>query len=209
MRIIEWCVDFFQKEAVWSVVICMIAGLFLLLAAISYGCKDTRIYVAFSAVVFGGLGIFTPFFGIAKEVAWAGVSLLLVFGGSVYLLLFGMILRRERVAKRKKMQAETAKRVEYALPQRENAYIRARLQDGLRVENEVKTTQVRARLGYVRALLGKVKSAPLSIAERLQAEEMEKILSLYRGKTVWTVEELRGMNDMCAALLKLSAKYTV
>ena len=209
MRIIEWCVEFFQKETVWSVVICALAGLFLLLAAISYGCKDTRIYVAFAAVVFGGLGIFTPFFGLSKEVVWAGVSLLLVFGGSVYLSLFGMISMRERVEKRRKMQAERVKRVEYTLPQRENAYIRARLQDGLRVESGEETAQMRARLGYARLLLGKVKCAPLSIAERLQAEEMEKILSLYREKTAWTVEELRGMNDMCAALLKLSAKYAV
>ena len=125
------------------------------------------------------------------------------------LSLAAVYIYRCLVAKRRKMQAERVKRVEYTLPQRENAYIRARLQDGLRVESGEETAQMRARLGYARLLLGKVKCAPLSIAERLQAEEMEKILSLYRGKTAWTVEELRGVNDMCAALLKLSAKYAV
>ena len=67
----------------------------------------------------------------------------------------------------------------------------------------------KASTGYARALLGKLRGAPLSVAERLQAEEMSKVIALYRGKENWTVEEVRGLNDLCAALLKLSAKYAV
>ena len=69
--------------------------------------------------------------------------------------------------------------------------------------------QVRVRLGYAWILLGKVNAAPLTVAERLQAEEMEKALALYRGKSEWTAWEVRGVNDTCAALLKLAAKYAV
>ena len=209
MRIIEWWADLFQKEVAWSVMIFVFAGLLLVVAALSYALMDTRIYVAVAALLLGGMGVFTPFFGLAKEVVGAGISLLLVFGGSVYLLLFGGVLMRENGTKRRRLQAEIAKRVEYTLPQRENAYIRARLQDGLRVADGEKRTSGCARLGYARVLLGKVKSAPLSIADRLMAEEMEKAFALYHGKTSLTVEELRGVNDLCASLLKLSAKYAV
>jgi hypothetical protein len=65
------------------------------------------------------------------------------------------------------------------------------------------------RLGYARELLGKVQSAPLSVAERLHTEEIGKMLSLYKGKNVWTAGEINGLNEVCATLLKLSAKYAV
>jgi hypothetical protein len=100
--------------------------------------------------------------------------------------------------------------VQYTLPQRENGYIRERLNTALHIsEGQDCAKQARVRLGYARILLGKVKAAPLSVAERLQTEEMDKAFALYRGKTLWTAEELRGLNDLCSVLLKLSAKYAV
>ena len=58
-------------------------------------------------------------------------------------------------------------------------------------------------------MLGKVKAAPLTIAERLQTDEMMKVFTLYQGKEEWSVEEVRSLNELCAQLLKLSAKYAV
>ena len=49
----------------------------------------------------------------------------------------------------------------------------------------------------------------MTVAERLQIEEMEKILALYYDKKEWTAEELRSVNELCSSLLKISAKYAV
>ena len=137
--------------------------------------------------------------------------------GTLFLVVYmAMCAIRAGFAVRKRKRREKARRmafarqVEYILPQSENEYVRMRLQSALRVEKtDEEEKWARVRLGYVRALLGKVKGAPLTVAERLQIEEMGKVFTLYHGKEVWTVEELRGLNDLCAALLKLSAKYAV
>lgn len=128
-------------------------------------------------------------------------------GGWLLLVVFVI---RQRKRREKEARAGASRRIQYTLPQRENGYIRTRLQNGLKVENmDEGARQVRVRLGYARILLGKVNAAPLTVAERLQAEEMEKVLALYRGKNEWTAWEVRGVNDTCAALLKLAAKYAV
>ena len=128
-------------------------------------------------------------------------------GGWLLLVIFVI---RQRKRREKEARAAESRRIQYTLPQRENGYVRTRLQNGLKVENmDEGARQVRVRLGYARILLGKVNAAPLTVAERLQAEEMEKTLALYRGKSEWTAWEVRGVNDTCAALLKLAAKYAV
>ena len=129
---------------------------------------------------------------------------------TVVALIHAMVALCKRKRREKLRLAEAERRLQFTLPQRENEYIRVRLQNELQVQEETaQTRQVRVRLGYARALLGKLRGAPLSVAERLQAEEMGKVLALYRGKENWTVEEVCGLNDLCAALLKLSAKYAV
>ena len=65
------------------------------------------------------------------------------------------------------------------------------------------------KLAYARQLLSKVKEAELTRAERLQVEETERAFSLYLTKERWNTEDLRAVNDLCASLLKLSAKYAV
>jgi hypothetical protein len=99
--------------------------------------------------------------------------------------------------------------VQYTLPQRENTYVRTRLHTTLSVPKEENAQENAVHLRYAMELLSKVKAAPLSVGERLQTEEMGKILNLYHGKEDWTVGELNGLNEMCAALLKLSAKYGI
>ena len=137
------------------------------------------------------------------------VSFILAFCVAMYFV-HAMVALKKRKRREKLRRAEVERRLQYTLPQRDNAYIRARLQSSLQVEtDDSEVKQVRVRLGYAWALLGKLRGAPLSIAERLQAEEMNKAFALYRRKESWTAEEVRGLNDLCAALLKLSAKYAV
>ena len=119
------------------------------------------------------------------------------------------LFSKQRRKRQKEMQ-RAERELQYTLPQRDNGYIRERLQNGLKVETmSEEMKNVRVHLGYARALLVKVRSAPLTIAERLQTDEMDKTFALYRGKEGWTVEELRALNEVCAVLLKLSAKYAV
>ena len=151
-------------------------------------------------------GITESMVPLALVLSW--MSLFLVFY-AVACAIRTVLARRKRKRTERIERAEMERRLQYALPQRENAYIRARLQTSLRVEGAEESRQAHVRLGYARALLGKVRGAPLTVAERLQTEEMGKELALYRGKEIWTAEELRGLNDLCAVLLKLSAKYAV
>ena len=137
-----------------------------------------------------------------------GISLFSFLSAALWLA------RAVRMARRKRKQeemrrAEKERRLEYTLPQKGNGYIRERLQSSLQVEVGKESKQARVRLGYACALLGKVQGAPLTIAERLQAADMAEVFALCRGKEVWTAEELRRLNDLCGALLKLSAKYAV
>ena len=112
---------------------------------------------------------------------------------------------------------EIRRRLQYTLPDRENSYVRTRLNTTLQVPkigvnadmDIAKLDKNTVKLGYARQLLGKVREAPLSPAERLQAEEMEKAFALYFHKDGWTKEELQTINEICASILKLSAKYAV
>ena len=151
-------------------------------------------------------GITESMVPLALVLSW--ISLFLVFYAVACSIRAGFARRKRKRIERIE-RAELERRLQYALPQRENEYIRARLQTSLRVEGAEESRQAHVRLGYARALLGKVRGAPLTVAERLQTEEMGKTLALYRGKEAWTAEELRGLNDLCAVLLKLSAKYAV
>jgi hypothetical protein len=138
---------------------------------------------------------------------WSGV--VLAFCAGVWMTV-AVVNAQKRKYHEGMERAEIVRRLQYTLPQKDNGYIRERLQNSLKIEDvEIERRKVCVRLGYARALLGKVKAAPLTIAERMQADEMDGIFTLYRAKECWTVAELRSFNDVCAALLKLSAKYAV
>jgi hypothetical protein len=138
---------------------------------------------------------------------WSGV--VLAFCAGVWMTV-AVVNAQKRKYREGMERAEIVRRLQYTLPQKDNGYIRERLQNSLKIEDvEIERRKVCVRLGYARALLGKVKAAPLTIAERMQADEMDGIFTVYREKECWTVAELRSFNDVCAALLKLSAKYAV
>ncbi|MBR2320926.1 MAG: hypothetical protein IKA57_02180 [Clostridia bacterium] len=144
---------------------------------------------------------------LAAILVWTGVFLAFCVG---LWLLFALLSAYRRKGEEKRRRAEVERRLQYTLPQKDNEYIRERLQNGLKVEEmDVEMKKIHVRLGYARVLLGKVKAAPLTIAERLQTDEMMKVFTLYQGKEEWSVEEVRSLNELCAQLLKLSAKYAV
>ncbi len=139
------------------------------------------------------------------------LSFLVIVGGGY---LTACALRRAcvRAQERKKRRAEGARRLKYTLPDRENSYVRARLNTALKGEEELlkgEKQSVGVRLGYTRKMLSRVREAALSPVERLDVEEMAGLLALYLHKEKWSGAEVKAINEMFARLLKLSAKYEI
>ncbi len=130
----------------------------------------------------------------------------------VLALSFGGILVCGKMRERKKRRAETARKVQYTLPDRENRYVRARLATALRVEEIEKAVDKRCvgiRLGYAQKMLACIKEKPLTPVERLDVEEMCGFIAACGGMEKWTSSDVKGINEVLARLLKLSAKYEI
>ena len=53
----------------------------------------------------------------------------------------------------------------------------------------------------------RLKSCALSGSDRLETDNIEITLQMYRAKGILTDKEMRSLNDCLAMLLKLTAKY--
>ena len=216
MQFWSWLTELYLREERLFIVFVAAAGLIALAAVAGYFLKNTGAFAALSAVIGGVARVLIG--GVAAErAAFAVAAFLLVYSGVLYLLLFAILVVRRSILERKRRRAEIARRLCYTLPDRENTYIRSRLCTALQFPKEAFNADMGTSYGleqpvkleHARLLLGKVKEAPLSQAERLQTEEMGKALSLYLLKDAWSIEDLRAVNELCASLLKLSAKYAV
>lgn len=63
------------------------------------------------------------------------------------------------------------------------------------------------RLGHIQSVLERLKAMPLGAGDRLEAEKMGELLSVYRTKGELSAQEAAALNDILAALLKMMAKY--
>lgn len=136
----------------------------------------------------------------------------MVVAFSISLLFLLCVYMRKKITSKKNAQ----RKLLYTLPDRENTYIRARLNTVLQAKTKgidelgfesAETTAY--SFGYARELLSKVKEAPLTLIERAQAEEIGKLFGLYLHKTAWNAKDIHVLSDAFSALLKLSAKYAV
>lgn len=62
-------------------------------------------------------------------------------------------------------------------------------------------------LDHAFEIASRLKSMPLSGSDRLETDNVELALRMYRAKGVLTDREMRSLNDCLAVLLKLTAKY--
>ncbi len=217
MWFLEWLKEVYKEEEMILGVTVIVAGALVLAAFVSFALGNASVYTSFAFIFGGGLGIAVASGGVSHRAGFVSLSALLLFGGAVYLLLFSLLSVRKIVRERKKRRMEIRRRLQYTLPDRENRYVRTRLNTTLKMpitemNADMGTAKINKnviKLGYARQLLNKVREAPLSTAERLQAEEMEKAFSLYFHKDGWTAEELQAVNEICSSILKLSAKYSV
>lgn len=216
MRFWSWFIESYEGKELLITILAVAAGILVITAMLAYFLRTSAVFCASWAIVAGGAQILISYLAVEKNASSLGMALLFLFGGTVYLLLFLLLSIRAYLLKRKQLRAEIARKLCYTLPDRENSYVRARLNTALYVpEKELNATMGATdakkliKLSYAKQLLNKLHEAPLTQAERLQREEMNKAFLLYLDKEAWSAEDLRAVNELCAALLKLSAKYAV
>lgn len=215
MRWIYMTVDFFGGEQTAAATACMIL-LILLSAGVGFAVKSAGIYAALALTTVCGGGLFFLLFEVKKDGAITSLAITGLTAGICYAFLFFALTARRKILERRLYRAEIKRQVQFTLPDKENGYLRDRLRTALHtaeiggINEELFGTDkknVGIRLGYARKMLAKVKEAPLSPAERLDVEEMARLIFLYEKREKWSSSELKTVNEIFSRLLKLSAKY--
>ncbi len=210
----EWGTEtlFYGNEALTIAFVCALAIL-LVAATLAFFLRAPSVFLAFAALTVGGGVLLVTFLGLPWSETPVFFSLLAVFIGGVYLFLFVALKIRARIAKRKKERAKAERKLQFALPDRDNSFVRARLNTVLQVDERPAFSSPVLQEGvcfsHARTLLARVKEAPLSPAERLETDELSKMIALYLQKSDFTAEDARVVNEAFARILKLSAKYAV
>jgi hypothetical protein len=143
--------------------------------------------------------------------------LLLVIGSFFYLLLLAFLKIKETRRARREKRARESRQAMFTLPDKENSFVRDRLNTSLHVEEEVTDgaqreydmDESKLRLNHVRDMLAKLKAAPLAPGDRLESEEISRLITLYATKNRLTAKEIRDLNDCLSAILKMTAKYAL
>lgn len=215
MSISNVCFQAFAQHGV-KIFVCFV--LFVMVATLCFFCRDRGFFTAFSVMIISG-EILTL---LQENVDWVlAVSCMLwtcFLSALVYVLLTCALIVRTICLRRKKRRDAMLKKVQYALPEKENTYIRARLRTALKGDGildkdgilvKEKSVQENFHAEYAKKLLAKLQNAPLTKAERLELHEVSMLFSAYLKKHDWTAQDIRALNDIFSYLLKLSAKYTV
>lgn len=182
---------------------------------IGCGFKSKEAYVALSFIVGGVFLIYVNQSSLKMKTIGAGLSLYGIFFGVGYLLLLALFSFKGRIQERRKRRKEIERSLKYTLPQRDNTFIRSRLNTALRDESDSVEMPTGAetikplKAAYIKGLVAKLKEKELSFAERLEMEDTARLFLLYLEKSRWTSEEQRKINDIFCYFLKLSAKYSV
>lgn len=177
---------------------------------VGYSMRNAGVYAGGGALVGGGIVLFVIFGN--KE--WERVSVLLavlaILGGGAYIALVCALECKKAWRKKREAKETSLKRLEYTLPDKENSFIRERLNTVLKTgENEGEKAETYFRFVHACKLLAKVREKPLSTAERLETDEIDALFKAFLKKEKWNFEDVRIVNEAFARILKLSAKYAV
>ena len=169
------------------------------------------LYLAVCGIAGGGFALFLVGFDMDFILGCYASAGLCIAGGVVYLFAGCGVIAKQKAWERCAREFEQARRLQYGLPDRENAYVQERLNTVLRMDGQEEDLAVAERvdLGYAKKMLSAVLEQPLSAGERLQAEDVGKSLGLYMQKSKWSAADLRAVNDVFSVLMKLCAKYSV
>ena len=175
----------------------------------AYFCRAREGFVAWIVLLVGSFAFVASCVeGLSLKTAVRYFSLAAILGGVAFLMLTFLFFVRRLRKRRKAVGAARKRSLEFTLPDRKNEYLRERLNGALKAREEERS-ETGVNLEYVRALLAKLKAAPLAAVERLQAEELSRQITLYCSKDGLTAEEKRGLSDCFSLLINLSAKYNV
>ena len=122
-------------------------------------------------------------------------------------------LKRLKI-KRENRRQSAWKEFQFTLPDRENSFIRERLNGALKEgtgekQEAVLLRDMDLRLDYTRKTITKLKASPLTPADRLEVNRISKTITFFALKNALSPTETRSLNDCFARLLKLCAKYAV
>jgi len=175
--------------------------------------RNLGVYFAVAVLVFGGVFAILAWQKIPLQTTLPFFVLLASFAGLGYLITVCCFSICERIKKKRMEVIEQSRRLQFASGQ-DNSFIRARLnvlcsENGTDGFVEETGEELKLRFVYAKKLLGKLRGVSLSVAEKLEVEEMEKILGLYRQKETFVSEDVRLISETFSRVLKLSAKYGV
>ena len=215
MSVYNLCFQTFAQHGV-KIFVCFV--LLMAAATLCFFCRDRGFFVAFAIMIIGGELLMLLQENIDLITALSCVVWMCFLSAFVYVLLTCALIIRAAIVRRKKRRDAMLRKVQYALPEQENTYIRARLHTVLKGDGildktgnliKEKGVQENFRAEYVKKLLAKLQKAPLTKAERWELHEVTLLFSAYLKKSDWTAQDIRALNDIFSYLLKLSAKYTV
>ncbi len=217
MYIVKKLLQVFEESVALFYILPIAAGLLTIITIISYACRRKDVFFALSCLLAGGISLSFFIMELNKNAITLCSSLLLMSFGVNYLSLLTAFAIKRKKEIRKKQRAQILRKIQYTLPEKDNTFVRERLNTTLRVnkteKEPVPLQETEAReimnLEHVRKLLSKIKNAPLSQAERLETEEMSRMFALYLKKDKWTPSDVRTLNELFSALLKVAAKYSV
>lgn len=203
---------FFEGDKLPSAVAILALFLTVLSVAAGFCMKSAGLYAALSLLIVSVGGAFYLFWGIegSRLAFWLAAEGALL--GAGYALLYIKEAVAKKITERREKRVERKRQLQFILPDRENGYLRDRLHVALNAEKgEVfsEKWKIGAKLGYARKMLAKIKEAPLSPLERIDVEEMARLVALYERKGRWSSSDVKAVGEVFSRLLKLSAKYDI
>lgn len=142
---------------------------------------------------------------------WQGVLAAFLLQAPIAIFL---VLRKRRRLKKQAERERVHRETVFTLPDRENSFLKDRLNTRLRPAEPNGTITVGAqecglKLAAVRETLSALKAMPLSVAERLATSAISRGITACAVKDELTAEEVRQINECFCDMLKLAAKYSL
>lgn len=206
----------FQKNITICVIFLSVFFALLFATALAMLLRSVRISGALNCLCLAGGAIAAFFCRLSLGFCYVYFAVLIATACVLYLFVALCLHIRKAWQARKRKRANWEKKLQFTLPDKDNAFVRARLNTVLSLQEKTDDAEwVEERkqdsftLSHARELLVKLKNKNLSLADRLETDEIAQTLKLYVRKENLTANDLRAVNDTLACLLKLSAKYAV
>ena len=170
---------------------------------------SVKVYLGVLPMLAGGGVLLFSFAQANARQLWIVFGICAVWGGFTYFAGYVISVATRLKAKEKKEKRNEYRALQVALPERENRYVRTRLESVLHAGEKDVDGVWKTEFAYARSLLAKLKAAELSTVDRLQVDELGRLLAVYGKKEKLSASDLPLINDAFAIILKMSAKYGV